>query len=97
MGRKSGLQPAQSRTNCATYCAMPKVDDSLETLFAKVRSLPKEQQARAIDALSEIVETEVYELSEDERAILEPALERAKRGDFASEAEVNEALDKPWS
>ena len=97
MGRKSGLQPAQSRTNCAIYCAMPKVDDSLETLFAKVRSLPKEQQARAIDALSEIVETEVYELSEDERAILEPALERAKRGDFASEAEVNEALDKPWS
>jgi len=97
MGRKSGLQPAQSRTNCATYCAMPKVDDSLETLFAKVRSLPKEQQARAIDALSEIVETEVYELSEDERAILEPALERAKRGDIASEAEVNEALDKPWS
>jgi hypothetical protein len=91
------LQPAQSRTNCATYCAMPKVDDSLETLFAKVRSLPKEQQARAIDALSEIVETEVYELSEGERAILEPALERAKRGDFASEAEVNEALDKPWS
>jgi hypothetical protein len=91
------LQPAQSRTNCATYCAMPKVDDSLETLFAKVRSLPKEQQARAIDALSEIVETEVYELSEDERAILEPALERAKRGDIASEAEVNEALDKPWS
>lgn len=91
------MQPAQSRTNCATYCAMPKVDDSLETLFAKVRSLPKEQQARAIDALSEIVETEVYELSEDERAILEPALERAKRGDIASEAEVNEALDKPWS
>ena len=33
---------------------------------------------------SEIVETEVYELSDDERAILEPALERAKRGDFAS-------------
>ena len=91
------MQPAQSRTNCATYCAMPKVDDSLETLFAKVRSLPKEQQARAIDALSEIVETEVYELSEGERAILEPALERAKRGDIASEAEVNEALDKPWS
>ena len=27
MGRKSGLQPAQSRTNCATYCAMPKVDE----------------------------------------------------------------------
>ena len=43
------------------------------------------------------METEVYELSEDERAILEPALERAKRGDIASEAEVNEALDKPWS
>jgi hypothetical protein len=29
--------------------------------------------------------------------VLEPALERAKRGEFASDADVDEVLDKPWS
>jgi len=37
------------------------------------------------------------QLSDEERAILEPALERAKRGEFASDAEVDEVLKKPWS
>ena len=72
-------------------------EDELETLFAKVRALPRTRQALAIAALSEIADEDVYILSEDERAVLEPALERAKRGEFASEAEVDEAINKPWS
>ena len=48
-------------------------------------------------ALTEIAEDDVYVLSDEERAILEPALERAKRGEFASDAEVDEVLNKPWS
>jgi hypothetical protein len=77
---------------------MAKADDTLERLFDKVRSLPSAGQERAIEALSEIVEhPDLYLLSEEERAILEPALERAKRGEFASEAEVDEAFTKPWS
>lgn len=72
-------------------------EDELETLFAKVRALPRKRQQLVIAALSEIADEDIYILSEDERAMLEPALERAKRGEFASEAEVDEAINKPWS
>ena len=47
--------------------------------------------------MADIVEDEVYVLSEEELAVLEPALERAKRGEFASDAEVDEVLNKPLS
>ena len=72
-------------------------EEKLETLFAKVRSLPKERQEYIAMALEEITEDNIYVLSDEERAILEPALERAKRGEFASDAEVDEVLNKPWS
>ena len=72
-------------------------EEKLEALFAKVRALPKERQEYVVLALSEIAEEDVYVLSEEECAILEPALARAKRGEFASAAEVDEVLDKPWS
>ena len=76
---------------------MATIEEKLETLFAKVRTLPEDRQQLAIMALSEIAEEDVYILSDEERAILEPALERAKRGEFASDAEVDEAINKPWS
>jgi hypothetical protein len=76
---------------------MATTQEKLETLFARVRALPEERQQMAIMALSEIAEEEVYILSDEERAIIDPALERAKRGEFASEAEVDEVLNKPWS
>jgi hypothetical protein len=76
---------------------MPKTEDMLETLFAKVRALPKARQELAVEALSEITDEETYKLSDDERAVLEPALERAKRGKFATDADVDEVLNKPWS
>jgi hypothetical protein len=76
---------------------MPTTEQKLETLFAKVRSLPKACQELAVEALSEIAEAESYVLSDDEKAVLEPALERAKRGEFASDADVDEVLKKPWS
>ena len=72
-------------------------EEKLEALFAKVRLLPKERQEFVAMALEEITEEDVYVLSDEERAILEPALERAKRGEFASEAEVDKLLNKPWS
>lgn len=72
-------------------------EEKLEALFAKVRSLPKERQEYVAMALEEITEEDVYVLSDEERAILEPALERADRGEFASDAEVDEVLNKPWS
>ena len=76
---------------------MPNPSEELERLFAKVRKLPKDLRQLAVEALSEIAEEDVYVLSGDERGVLEPALERAGRGEFASDAEVDEAINKPWS
>jgi len=76
---------------------MPKTEDKLESLFAKVRTLPKERQQLAVEALSEIAEEDVYVLSDDERAVLEPELAAAKRREFASDEAVDEVLNKPWS
>jgi hypothetical protein len=76
---------------------MATTEDKLETLFAKVRALPKARQELAVEALAEIANEETYELSDEERAVLEPALERAKRGEFASDADVDQVLNKPWS
>jgi uncharacterized protein YjiK len=76
---------------------MITTEHKLEALFAKVRTLPKAQQELAVEALSEIASEETYTLSDEERAVLESALERAKRGEFASQADIDEALDKPWS
>jgi hypothetical protein len=39
---------------------------------------------------------EPYVLSDEELAVLRPALERAQRGEFAPDKEVAEFLDKPW-
>jgi hypothetical protein len=72
-------------------------EDKLETLFAKVRALPKARQELAVEVLSEIAGEETYVLCDDERAVVEGALERAKRGEFASQADIDEVLDKSWS
>ena len=76
---------------------MPTTEDKLETLFAKVRTLPKERKELAVEALSEIADQDVYVLSDEERAVLEPELEAAKRGEFACDQEVDDVLNKRWS
>ena len=75
---------------------MPKTEDKLERLIVKVRALPTARKRLAVEALAAITD-DTYVLSEDERAVLEPALVRAERGEFASDAEVDEVLNKPWS
>jgi len=83
-------------TLCYTS-AMSRTEDKLEALFAKVRTLSRERKELAVVALSEIAGDETYQLSDDERAVLEPELEAAKRGEFASDEDVDEVLNKPWS
>ena len=75
---------------------MPKTEEKLERLIVKVRTLPTARKRLAVEALTAITD-DTYVLSDDERAVLEPALARAERGEFASDAEVDEVLNKPWS
>ena len=93
-----GIEEIPSRPGGVCYTLiMATTEDRLETLFAKVRALPKARQELAVEVLSEIADEKTYALSEDERAVLESALERAKRGEFASQADIDEVLNKPWS
>jgi hypothetical protein len=74
---------------------MPTIQEKLETLFDKVRTLPKERQEAAAEALADIA-AEPYQLSDEELTILKPALERAERGEFAAGDEISALLDTAW-
>jgi hypothetical protein len=74
---------------------MMTTQEKLEALFAKVRALPEPRQLAAVEALAEIAQ-EPYVLSDEERAILEPALAEAKRGEnLIDDEELDDFLDKP--
>lgn len=74
---------------------MTTVQDKLESLFAKLRTLPQARQEAAAEALAEITE-EPYRLSDEELAVLRPALERARNGELAGDALTSDLLTKPW-
>lgn len=69
--------------------------EQLEALLIKVRRLPTARQEAAIEALAEII-AEPYQLSDDELAVLLPALDAADRGEGLSDAESDDLLTKPW-
>ncbi len=75
---------------------MTKTSPTLEALFEKVRALPDERLRIAVETLEDITNAPL-ELSDEELYVLRPALERARRGDFASDTEVAQLLDKPWA
>ena len=70
--------------------------DQIDAVLARVHSWPKlrqEDAARILLAM-EAQTVEPYALSEEERADLEAALEEVKRGELATDAEV-EAVFAP--
>jgi len=71
------------------------IPEQLDALIARVRALPPERQALAVELLTSVVE-EPAKLTADELAVLLPALEAVRRGERASEAEVAELLDQAW-
>jgi hypothetical protein len=63
----------------------------LENAIAELRSLPSDVHDWAADALMHIVEIAkqpVHHLSADERAVLDPSKAAVRRGEFATDAEV---------
>lgn len=76
---------------------MSSTQEKLETLIAKIRALPEERKELAVEAPAEIAEPDVYVLSDEERAVLEPALAEALRGDNLIDADKADVLNKPWA
>ena len=66
----------------------------LDEAIAKVRELPEEEQERAAESLmvfAELAKQGVYKLSAEERAAIEASKAQARRGEFATDAEVEAA------
>jgi hypothetical protein len=76
---------------------MATIHKRLEELFTKVRSLPEPLQETVADALAEMTSDEPYQLSDDELAVLVPALARAGRGEFADDDDIDAILNQPWT
>ncbi len=63
-----------------------------KTLLERVQSWPIDDQEELADVAREIESrrTGVYRLSDDERAAVRAGMEDARRGDFATEEEMEE-------
>ena len=66
------------------------ISKRLETVLEAVKAWPLDRQEAAAEVLENMnrLATAGYKLSDDERADLEEALAEARRGEFASDAEV---------
>ena len=69
---------------------MSHISKRLEKILESVRQWPADRQDAAAEILEHLdaLEAEPYELSPEERADLEEALEEVKRGEIASDEEV---------
>jgi hypothetical protein len=69
---------------------MGSVSKRLEKALQAVKEWPPDRQDAAAEVLEHMnrLATATYELSSEERADLEEALAEARRGEFASDAEV---------
>jgi hypothetical protein len=69
---------------------MNSISKRLEKALEAVRSWPPDRQDAAAEVLEHMdrLTTAPYELSPEDRADLEEALAEARRGEFASDAEV---------
>lgn len=67
---------------------------SLDEAIAKVRELPEEEQERAAESLmvfAELAKQGVYKLSAEERAAIDASRAQVRRGELATDAEVEAA------
>ncbi|MBI4093640.1 hypothetical protein HY417_01640 [Candidatus Kaiserbacteria bacterium] len=72
--------------------------EDVAVLAERIALLPKEARDELAQTIDEIGARHgvVYKLSPEENTAVEEGLAQAKRGEFASEKEVNAVLRKPW-
>lgn len=69
-----------------------------EQAIKKVEALSAERQRYAAQVLEEIAaEDDVYPLTDDERRLVREATDAMDRGEYASDAEVEAVLRRPWA
>ena len=71
---------------------------ALEDAIEKIKRLPEDRQTYAAEILEQIASLGggVFVVPDDHRAAVMEGLAEADRGEFASDAEVEALLRKPW-
>jgi hypothetical protein len=74
------------------YAKFSHMSPGTKTLLEQVQSWPEKDQEELADVAREIESrrTGVYRLSDDERAAVRAGMDAARRGDFASDEEMDE-------
>lgn len=74
------------------YVILNVMNPRTKTLLEQVQSWPEEDQEELADVAREIESRRsgVYQLSDEERAAVRVGMDDARRGDFASDAEMDE-------
>ena len=64
--------------------------DQIDAVLDRVKTWPPERQEDAVRVLLRMEEagTELYQLSDDERAAIEEGMAQARKGEFATDEEV---------
>jgi hypothetical protein len=74
------------------------MNKALEHAIDKVLRLPEAQQEVAAEMLEQIAlgTAAPHTLSDEERARVDEAFARARRGEFASDTDVDSIIRRPW-
>jgi hypothetical protein len=68
----------------------------IDDLADRAKRLPEDRQRAVAEALREMLD-EPYPLSDEELAVLRPALADARAGTGLSDADTDDMLNTPWS
>ncbi len=71
---------------------------ALEIAIEKLKRLPEDKQAYAAEVIEEIAAADegVFRIPDDHLLGVLEDLEQMRRGEFASEEEIERALRRPW-
>jgi len=74
------------------------MNKALEDALGKVLRLPEAEQDVAAELLEQLAAGAAgpYQLTQNERSIVEAALARARSGEFAPDSDVETVLRRPW-
>jgi len=71
----------------------------LEDAIAKVKKLPEDRQAYVAEVLEQLIadaDAGVFDIPDEHMAGVLEGLEQARRGELASDTEVEAVLRRPW-
>ena len=93
------VPPHSGSTYTHARASLKMMIKALESAIAQIKDLPLERQAYAALVLKQIAADDgtSFEVPDEHRAAVLEGLAQAERGEFATDADVERALLRPWA